>query len=251
MHPAFATWEDPAESLESVENRIHDGVPKERLRTRAQAYVNTFARLFPWSLPGPGGRVMEIGSGLGYIMEAAVQKLNPSTVVGLDVSASMIENAKRRLARDGVETTALDFRLYDGVEIPYEDNSFDFVYSAATIQHIPKAYAYNLLFEIARVLKRAGFADLHFVSHSLLPDHLRLFPLKQECLRQIRNEVGHWHVFYSHEELLYVLLFGIEVGWISVQEENRSLWAIFRKDREVDFCNETTLTCQAGPLRCS
>ncbi len=51
MHPAFETWDIATESLESVENRIHDGVPREQLRNRAKGYMNTFSRLFPWSMP--------------------------------------------------------------------------------------------------------------------------------------------------------------------------------------------------------
>ncbi len=33
MHPAFETWDIASESLESVENRIHDGVPREEIWT--------------------------------------------------------------------------------------------------------------------------------------------------------------------------------------------------------------------------
>ncbi len=46
-------------------------------------------------------QVLEVGSGLGYIMEAAVKILNPSRIVGLDVAANMIGKARERLARDG------------------------------------------------------------------------------------------------------------------------------------------------------
>jgi ubiquinone/menaquinone biosynthesis C-methylase UbiE len=242
MHPAFHTWDIQDESLESVENRIHDGVPRGNLRTRAGAYLDTFVRLFPWSLPKPGGTVLEIGSGLGYIMEAALQRLNPSRIVGLDVAANMIDKAKRRLARDRAEDPRIEFCHYDGVTIPYPDNSFDFVYSVATIQHIPKAYAYNLFFEINRILKPKAFAALHTPSYALLPAHEKLAPLKEECMRQIRNETGHWHFFYSQQELLNILSVGVGVGWLSIQEQDRTLWTTFSKDTEVAFCNETTLS---------
>jgi ubiquinone/menaquinone biosynthesis C-methylase UbiE len=241
MHPAFETWDIATESLESVENRIHDGVPREQLRNRAKGYMNTFARLFPWSMPPPGARVLEVGSGLGYLMEAAAKKLNPSRIVGLDVAANMIAKAKERLARDRVKDERIEFNHYDGVTLPYQDNSFDFVYSAAAIQHIPKPYAYNLFFEINRILAPAGFAALHTLSYALLPSHAALFPFQQECLKQIRNEVGHWHFFYSQQELLYILSVGVGVGWLSIREEQGSIWTSFSKDKQVAFCNDTIL----------
>lgn len=241
MHPAFETWNIESESLESVENRIHDGAPRKALKGRAQGYINTFARLFPWSMPERSARIMEVGSGLAYIMEAAAERFAPTSVIGLDVAANMIDKAKQRLARDGSYDVRFEFRAYDGITIPYEDNSFDFVYSVAAIQHIPKSYAYNLFFEINRILKPAGFAALHTLSYSLLPSHSRLFPMKEEVLKQIRNETGHWHFFYSKQELLYVLSAGVGVGWLSVHEELGSLWTTFSKDREVAFCNDTLL----------
>jgi ubiquinone/menaquinone biosynthesis C-methylase UbiE len=241
MHPSFETWDIASESLESVENRIHDGAPREALKDRAWGYIDTFARFFPWSFPEPGGRILEVGSGLGYVMQAAAERLAPASVVGLDVAPTMIAKGKQRFVRDGVADARLEFSLYDGVTIPYDDNSFDFVYSVASIQHIPKCYAYNLFFEINRILKPSGFAALQMLSYSLLPSHLRLFPLKEEVLKQIRNEVGHWHFFYSQQELLQVLSAGVGVGWLAIREENGSLWTTFSKDKEVAFCNDTIL----------
>src|SRR5262245_44172058 len=100
MHSAFETWNIGTEELESVENRIHDGAPHARLKDRARGYIDTFARLFPWSLPQPGARLMEIGGGLAYVMHASAERLAPGSVVGLDVAPSMIEKAKQRLSRD-------------------------------------------------------------------------------------------------------------------------------------------------------
>jgi SAM-dependent methyltransferase len=240
MHPSFETWDTENEPLESVERRIHDGVPLDALMARARGYIGTFSRLFPWSLPEPGARVLEIGSGLGYIMQAAAERLAPASVTGLDVAPNMIAKVKQRLARDGVADSRFGFNLYDGLTIPFDDSSFDFVYSVATIQHIPKSYAYNLFFEINRILKPTGFAALHLLSYALLPSHLRLFPLREEVLKQINNQVGHWHFFYSQQELVYVLSAGVGVGWLAIREENGSIWLTFSKDKEVAFCNETT-----------
>jgi SAM-dependent methyltransferase len=249
MHPSFETWDIESESLESVENRIHDGVPHDALKGRAWGYLDTFSRFFPWSLPAPGGRILEVGSGLGYVMQAAAERFEPASVVGLDVAPTMIAKGKQRFVRDGVVDARLEFSLYDGVTIPYDDNSFDLVYSVASLQHIPKCYAYNLFFEINRILKPSGFAALHMLSYALLPSHLRLFPLQEEVLKQIRNEVGHWHLFYSQQELLQILSAGVGVGWLAIREENGSIWTTFSKDKEVSFCNDTILESSLIPSR--
>lgn len=111
---------------------------------------------------------MEVGSGLAYLMQEVRSRFG-CDVLGLDVAPNMVEFAKKRLARDQVPP--FEFMLYDGIEIPVPSNSFDFVYSHSSIQHIPKHYAYNLFWEIQRILKPGGHACLHVNSVSLLPRH--------------------------------------------------------------------------------
>jgi hypothetical protein len=49
---ASVVWDDPSGTTEQVEARIHDGVPREKLRERADRYVATAFALFPYvSIP--------------------------------------------------------------------------------------------------------------------------------------------------------------------------------------------------------
>jgi protein-L-isoaspartate O-methyltransferase len=77
VETAFKTWDNPNEALEEVERRIHDGVPLDKLHDRALAYVNALCTYFPWTLPNPGSAILEIGSGVGYIIEVILQLLGP------------------------------------------------------------------------------------------------------------------------------------------------------------------------------
>ena len=78
LHVAFEIWNDKRESLESVEARIHDGVPIDRLHDRAHGYLNTIYTLFPYAAPKSSDVAMEIGPGVGYIMQAVMSRFAPA-----------------------------------------------------------------------------------------------------------------------------------------------------------------------------
>jgi hypothetical protein len=67
---AATAWNNPSESSEDVSRRIHDCVPLESPAARAQSYVDQIFGLFPYARLKDGASIMEIGSGVGYIMEA-------------------------------------------------------------------------------------------------------------------------------------------------------------------------------------
>ncbi|MDE1828867.1 MAG: class I SAM-dependent methyltransferase [Thaumarchaeota archaeon] len=102
------------ESLESVSKRIHDGVPIEKLFERALGYQNTmFERFFPYAKPSDNDTVMELGSGVGWIMQAVVEKYpNILEIIGLDISENMIKRAKERWNHPKAKIV-----LYDGLKI--------------------------------------------------------------------------------------------------------------------------------------
>jgi ubiquinone/menaquinone biosynthesis C-methylase UbiE len=207
--------------------RIHDGAPRERLVQRGQDYVGSLRRIFPYAVPRPGALVMEIGSGLAYVMQAAMEQLAPRQLIGLDVAPSMAQKARARLARDGLLDSRLGFLLYDGVSIPLRDDSVDYVYSVAALQHVPKNYVYNLLFEIKRILAPDGFCALHFLSYSHIANHC--VPFVEEVQNQLASRAVHWHHFYSFDELFYVLADGVGAKQIDIADGAMSISAAFGK----------------------
>jgi ubiquinone/menaquinone biosynthesis C-methylase UbiE len=136
----------------------------------------------------------------------------------------MIEHARARLHRDGVDTSHYEFRVYDGLNVPFPDRSIDHVYSVACLQHVPKLYVYHLFSEIRRVL-RGGYAALHFLSFSFLPRQPE--PFLSEVKKQLIGTEGHWHHFYSRDELIHVLT-ALGALDVTVVEEDGSLWTAFR-----------------------
>jgi ubiquinone/menaquinone biosynthesis C-methylase UbiE len=227
LETAFRTWDNALEALVDIERRIHDGVPLDQLHTRAATYVDTQAGLFPWAMPAPGGDVLEIGSGVGYVMQAALRRFKPHRLIGLDVAPAMLKQAQARLARDGAADPRMEFLLYDGISVPLADASLDYIYSVAALQHVPKAYVYNLFLEIRRLLKPGGSCALQFLSFSHLKHHVRHVPFREEMAAQIHGNVQHWHFFYSFDELFHVLTEGVDARRIHIVDGEVSIWCSF------------------------
>jgi len=226
---AARTWDDPAEPIEATNARIHDGVPLERLADRADTYVRSIFDQFGRINVRATRRIMEIGSGTGFIMEGVERYLGargvaPDSIAGLDIAPNMLAKAKSRIG----DRRPFEFMLYDGLTIPVANDSVDLVYSVAALQHVPKLYVYNLFLQIARILKPDGFAVMHFLSVRHIPEQVRAEPWAVEIRRQLNNETGHWHHFYAAEELQYVLRYGSGFQYVDVRDGD-SLWVCVSK----------------------
>jgi len=92
--------------------------------------------------------ILEVGCGEGYGTNLLSQ--NVAKIIGLDVDKNTIAYASKKY-----ESENCVFRVYDGVKIPFEDNTFDAVISFQVIEHIQDDI--NYILEIYRVLKRDGF----------------------------------------------------------------------------------------------
>jgi ubiquinone/menaquinone biosynthesis C-methylase UbiE len=94
---------------------------------------------------------VEIGSGLGRICLALRDHFD--RVVGLDISASMVEQARQHVTASGVE-----FHVSDGASLrPVENGSADFVTTFTVLQHqSSKDLVLGILRDASRVLRTGG-----------------------------------------------------------------------------------------------
>lgn len=94
---------------------------------------------------------VEIGSGLGRVCMALGEHFD--RVVGIDISAEMVEQA-RRLVPD----PRIEFEVGDGSTLaPVTDDSADFVMTFTLLQHLPgRAAVEAYLGEAGRVLRKGG-----------------------------------------------------------------------------------------------
>lgn len=107
-----------------------------------------FDKLFPFE-KYKGKKVLEIGCGLGCMLMNWAK--NSSDCTGVDLNPTSIEQTKKRFELHDLQA---DIRLEDANHLPFEDNSFDYVYSWGVLHHSP-----NLelsIKELFRVLKPGG-----------------------------------------------------------------------------------------------
>jgi SAM-dependent methyltransferase len=99
-------------------------------------------------------RVVEIGCGAGRITRAIAARV--AHVVGVDVSAEMIDRAKEGLA----DVANAEFAVGNGLDLEHlPDGGFDVAYSFIVFQHIPDpTVTCGYIAEMGRVLKPGGWA---------------------------------------------------------------------------------------------
>ena len=103
-----------------------------------------------------GETVLEIGFGTGYSLVEIVKSVGKrGEAYGIDLTPGMVKLAQRRLAKEKLIKRA---ELYEGDarEMPYENNQFDAVYMASTLELFDTPDIPIVLAEIKRVLKPNG-----------------------------------------------------------------------------------------------
>ena len=101
--------------------------------------------------------LLEVGCGTGATARYLAQKLG-CRVMGVDIRQSMIDQARERAARAGVENK-VEFRVADATDLPFGDATFDVVLVESVTTFIEdKAAAIG---EYARVVKPGGRVGLN------------------------------------------------------------------------------------------
>jgi len=97
-----------------------------------------------------GERVLDIGSGPGFLAEAIADQTGPTgKVVGVDISQQMVDRASQRS-----QSEWLSYQCADATELPFEDSSFDVVVSTQVAEYVPDIDSFTS--EVHRVLRPGG-----------------------------------------------------------------------------------------------
>lgn len=129
-----------------------------RARYELEPYIFDFARF----QEGKGKDVLEIGVGMGadHVEWARSQ---PRSLTGIDLTPRAIEHTRKRLTIYGLSS---EIREGDAEELPFDDGSFDLVYSWGVLHHSPNTP--DALNEVLRVLRTGGVARIMiYHKHSL------------------------------------------------------------------------------------
>ena len=105
----------------------------------------------------PAGQVLEIAPGPGYFC-IELAKLGQFHIIGLDISQSFVEIARKNAAAAGIQA---EFRQGDAAHLPFEKDTFDFIFCQAAFKNFSRPV--QAIAEIHRVLRPGGsgvIADL-------------------------------------------------------------------------------------------
>ena len=100
----------------------------------------------------PNGQMVDVGCGPGYLSDQIGQKFPDVKIAGLDIAELTLKNAKRTWSPDVYP--GLEFLTGDAQQLPFPDNSLDFIVSSLSLHHWPDAQ--TVFQEIFRTLKPGG-----------------------------------------------------------------------------------------------
>lgn len=99
-----------------------------------------------------GTKLLDLGTGTGYLAFPIAQSCPEAEVTGLDIVEKALERNREKAESQGLKN--LHFVSYGGLEFPFAEETFDIVLSRYALHHFP---AVNAAFrEVGRVLKPGG-----------------------------------------------------------------------------------------------
>jgi ubiquinone/menaquinone biosynthesis C-methylase UbiE len=132
-----------------------------------------------------GTTVLEVAPGPGFLA-IELARLGSYRIVGLDISKSFVRIATENATRAGVE---VEFREGNASSMPFESDSFDFVYCRAAFKNFSEPV--QALREMYRVLKLDGKAMIHDLRRDASPEGIKA-AVKEMGLGWLNSLLTRW-----------------------------------------------------------
>jgi demethylmenaquinone methyltransferase / 2-methoxy-6-polyprenyl-1,4-benzoquinol methylase len=135
--------------------------------------------------PGKPKLILDVATGTGDFAIQAL-KLNPEKIIGVDISAGMLDVGRKKMLQRGV-SSIIDMVQADSENLPFEENKFDAVTVAFGVRNFESLQ--QGLQEILRVMKPGALLVVLEFSRP------RRFPFKQVYnfyFRFILPKLGSW-----------------------------------------------------------
>jgi ubiquinone/menaquinone biosynthesis C-methylase UbiE len=160
----------------------------------------------------PGDRLLDVGTGPGYLALAASRLVAPGgTAIGIDASPEMIARARTRAERAHSEA---EYRVATAEALPFDDDAFDVVVSRLVFHHLPGDVKRQALTEMLRVLRPGGrLLIVDFASptaqraHHLVAHLLGTHPDTEAALKELIAGAGFTEL--THGQLMHGMLAGV------------------------------------------
>jgi ubiquinone/menaquinone biosynthesis C-methylase UbiE len=133
----------------------------------------------------PNGVLADVGCGPGYLVVEIVKSFPCLTVIGVDISEEMVQKATGTVSGLGLGEK-VSFRRGDIQELPFEDDSMDFVVSTLSLHHwsepkramaevnrVLKSKGQFLIFDVRRDSRQLFYWLIRFAQTFILPDAMK------------------------------------------------------------------------------
>ena len=136
-----------------------------------------------------GQKILDVGCGNGYTTKIFAKKYN-SKIYGIDYAPKMVDIAKQSLVESDT-LGEIQFDVQDCLDINFQNNLFDIVYTERCIQNLPELKLQEqAILELLRVLKPGGKLILIECSKTGL---LELNRIRKMISRTIIDDAEPWH----------------------------------------------------------
>lgn len=155
------------------------GPDGKQLKERRQAQIDLIEELLRWANPQQVNQILDVGCGIGGSSLYLAEKFHASAT-GITLSPVQANRAKERAVAAGLSEQTC-FQVADALAMPFADESFDFVWSLESGEHMPDKQKF--LQECYRVLKPGGMFVFVTWCHRATPPALT--PDEQQHLEKI------------------------------------------------------------------
>jgi ubiquinone/menaquinone biosynthesis C-methylase UbiE len=199
-------WQDRAKNDENyssvMDPKDKSGLKAAYMKVAHERAIKSFIKEIK-----PGEKVLDFGCGMGRILEYDL--FQNTDYYGVDISSEMIKNARQKWKNR--PHTSFYFYNDNGISLPFEHETFDYVISTWVFQHIVEDNKLEeLITELARLLRPNG--ALLFIEQIRGNEYVEMF--NGTPFKKYRTE-RHYKEICGHEfaKINYELVPGVGNGF--------------------------------------
>ena len=137
-----------------------------------------------------GELVLDVATGTGIFLTEMAK--DGAICYGIDGSPKMLEQLRRKIRQQRLESNVKEIRVCEADKLPYQDNFFDWVTCIGMFQYYPIGYAETVLSEIRRVLKpsKKCLIDIVNPTHKEAQSRDYVYKYDLKAFEDMINKIG-------------------------------------------------------------